>query len=94
MDCIDTILEYFKDADVVNQFSKRIWVSKFILGLMKELHETKNYIKVQNCLILLLNLFFQIDVADHYHTKGKSTKNLSEKERSQLFELLRTEFNN
>ena len=92
--CIDRILQFYEDKSLVNTPQGRIWLSQVLIRLMKELDEGQsNFLEVRNCLILLLNLFTNIKAPDHYHTKGKSIEDLTEKEKRQLFSLLKSEIN-
>ncbi|MHA1149975.1 MAG: hypothetical protein ACTSR8_17190 [Promethearchaeota archaeon] len=96
MDCYDRILSYYHektedfDSDVV-----KVWLNKFLVQLMSEFSRNPNYLRLRNCLLLLVNLFFkQIDVPDHFHKQGKSIKKLSSADKAELERLLRAEFNN
>ena len=92
--CIDRILEFYENQSLINTPQGRIWLGQTLIRLMNELDEGRtNFLEVRNCLILLLNLFTNIEVPDHYHTKGKSVKELSEKDRAKLFSLLKSELN-
>ena len=92
--CIDRILEFYENQSLINTPQGRIWLSKVILRLMRELDERRsNLLEVRNCLILLLNLFTTIEAPDHYHNKGKSIEELTEKEKRKLFGLLKSEIN-
>jgi hypothetical protein len=90
--CIDKILEFYEDQSIVNTPQGRIWLSQVLIRLMKDLDEGRtDFLEVRNCLILLLNLFSNIESPDHYHNKGKNSKELSELEKRQLFGLLKSE---
>ena len=88
------ILEFYGDKSLINTREKRLWFSQILIRLMKELDEGRsNFLEVRNDLILLLNLFTNIAIPDHYHNKGRLNKELSETERRQLFGLLKSEIN-
>jgi hypothetical protein len=53
-----------------------------------------NDLELQNCLILLVNLFSNNDSPDHYNHRGISTQELANNERDTYKEILRTEFLN
>ena len=92
--CIDRILEFYENQKLINTPQGRIFLSQVIIRLMKELDEGhSNFLEVRNCLILLLNLFTNIEAPDHYHSKGKSVEELTEKEKRELFGLLKSEIN-
>ncbi len=92
--CINRILEYYENQSLINTPQGRIWLSQTLIRLMNDLDAGhSNFLEVRNCLILLLNLFTNIEVPDHYHTKGKSVEELSEKDRTKLFTLLKSELN-
>ncbi len=94
MDCFDRILEFYEKKEFFNSLQGRIWLDLIVVKLMKELEESPmSNDRIRNCLIFLLNLCFGIEYPDHYHTKGKSSKELTEKERKQLSDLLRVELN-
>jgi len=48
-------------------------------------------LRVKNCLLLVLNLFFNLESPDILYNKGKSSKDLSNKERSQMCDAIRME---
>ncbi|UCC18929.1 MAG: hypothetical protein JSV62_12585 [Promethearchaeota archaeon] len=86
-DCFDKILEIYDNSEV-----KRY---KALIKLMKELDkEISNAIRVRNCLILLVNLCFNPESPDYAYNKGKSSRELSKDERSEMNELLKCELNN
>ncbi|MFX1391240.1 MAG: hypothetical protein ACFE9Z_14335 [Promethearchaeota archaeon] len=86
-DCLDKILDIYENSEV-----KRY---HFLITLMKDLdREISNAIRIRNCLILLVNLFFNPDSPDYAYNKGKSTRQLSQTEKHEMLELLRCEFNN
>jgi len=86
-DCFDKILEITSKGEVTKY--------KVIIKLMKDLEdELSNALRVRNCLLFLLNLSFNEGYGDYLSSRGKEPKELNEKERFQMQELLRWEFNN
>ena len=91
-DCYDKILEEFGRNE---DFKKaQAWIGQVLIQLMDDLNDPSNYLRIRNCLILLLNLFYDYSGPDHYHKKGKSSSDLSLQEKQQFLNLLREEFNN
>ena len=97
MDCINQILSFYNDtASKENQDSQevRIWSLNTLRRLMETLNSEKDHLRVKNCLLLILNLFFDLDSPDNLSNKGKSSKELSNAERRQMCDLLKMELNN
>lgn len=67
---------------------------RIIVKLMNNLKNGSNVLNVRNCLIILINLCFEIEYSDYMDNIGKSIDELSDTERSQVWELLMAEFNN
>ena len=89
MDCIDRILEFFNKKNSHELREIRIRIGKILIKLMEDLKNPQNLVLVQSCLILLINLFFDIEPPDHYHLQGKSTSELSEDELDNVNDLLK-----
>ena len=89
MDCIDKILEFYEKKDSHELREIKIRLGKILIKLMEDLGNPQNLGQVQNCLILLINLFFDIEPPDHYHIQGKSRSELSEDELDKVNELLK-----
>ena len=94
--CIDEILEFYSKSTDNNfkDFNREKWLynSKYLMKLMKRLDkESDNYESIKNCIIFLMNLCFDIENPDHYHTKGKAIKELSEGEKEDYKILLKAE---
>ncbi len=86
-DCLDEILDIYGNSEV-NRY-------KILISLMKDLDkELSNAIRVRNCLLLLINLFFNPESPDYAYNKGKSPPELSQYEKHEMLELLRCEFHN
>ncbi len=94
MECYDVILKMYRDNELVEQSRVLdVKTNKCIINLMKKLeNKTKDKTDVKNCLILLINLFFNLEYPDHYHTKGKDFESLSDKEKGLVFNMLKDEF--
>ena len=98
-DCIDAILDFYSKHKSKENNKENMWIGSYLINLMnnfeKDLPDTeRQYLEVRNCLILLINLLLGIKFPDHYHTRGKSVKDLNVVEKHQFFDLLRTEINN
>ncbi|MGQ4875687.1 MAG: hypothetical protein ACP6IY_16600 [Promethearchaeia archaeon] len=93
MDCLDKILEYYNICENYNSEPTKIWLAGVINKLMIDLKKSRDYSKIKNCLILLINLFFGIENPDHLHSKGKSIDSLSKKDKKILKKILEEEFN-
>ena len=94
MSCIDKILEFYENAEMINSIRGKIWFSQILVRLMTELDEGHtNFLEVRNCLILLLNLASNTEAPDLYQNKGKDSGDLSDNEKQDLYELLQSELN-
>jgi len=95
-DCFDEILKFYEET-VQEEFfevEKEKWLynSKYLINLMKHLDkESNNYERVKNCILFLMNLCFDLKDPDHYHSKGKSTEELTKTEKENYKILLKTE---
>ena len=89
MDCIDRILEFYDKKNSHELRDIKIRLGQILIKLMYDLGNPQNLGLVQNCLILLINLFFDIEPPDHYHLQGKSRSELSEDELNKVNELLK-----
>ncbi len=92
MDCYDQILDLYGKREELQE--SQLVIGQILISLMRDLNEPSNYLRVRNCLILFLNLFFNFEAPDHYHKKGKSSMNLSKIERKNYMDLLSGEFCN
>ena len=93
-DCINQILEFYACNDTAsedNQESQivKIWSLKALTSLMEGLKNENDYLRVKNCLILVINLFFDLESPDILCHKGKSSKCLSNTERSSMCDSLK-----
>lgn len=59
---------------------------------MKDLSKLYESLQIQNCLILLINLFC-VDAPDRYHEQGKLISELSKDELEQLYHSISIELN-
>jgi len=96
MDCIDKILNFYNQKDDQKEQEVKAKIGKVLIELMEDLKEPeeRNYLRVRNCLILLINLFLDVESVDRFHLQGKSRDDLSKEETEDLSELLKSEVNN
>ncbi|MFX1410233.1 MAG: hypothetical protein ACFFA6_07765 [Promethearchaeota archaeon] len=86
-DCIKKILEIYDNSEVTKYF--------ILIKLMRDLKEnSSNILKIRDCLLLLINLCFDLGCPDDFNNKGKIVRQLSEKEKSQMCKILKIELNN
>ncbi len=86
-DCFDKILKASSKSDVTQY--------KVIIKLIKDLEDgISNTLRFRNCLIFLINLCFEQEYCDYTDRIGRHTLDLSEDERTQMFDVLRWEVNN
>ncbi|MBY9010250.1 MAG: hypothetical protein KGD74_10335 [Candidatus Lokiarchaeota archaeon] len=99
MDCIANILDFYNMKsksmkDDQSNFNK-VWLSNLLIKIMKNFNRDKNNdLELQNCLILLVNLFSDDDSPDFYNKKGIDTHELRNSEKSLFTETLKSEFLN
>ena len=97
MDCIANIIDFYnrksKDEEIdISQFNK-VSLSNLLIKIMNNFNSGRtNDLELQNCLILLVNLFSNNDSPDNYNHKGKSTQELVNNERTTYEEILKSEF--
>ncbi|MFX0188353.1 MAG: hypothetical protein ACFE8A_11530 [Candidatus Hodarchaeota archaeon] len=91
MDCIDKILDFYKNQEIYKFNEVKIRLGKILIELMNDLNNPSNLFRVRNCLVLLINLFFDIDYPDHLHKQGKPLCDLSEEELKIVHDLLKSE---
>ena len=97
MDCINQILSFYNDNESKeNQDSQevQVWSLNAVRRLMESLNSEKDNLRVKNCLLLMLNLFFNLDSPDNLCNKGKSSKDLSNTERRQMCDSIKMALNN
>lgn len=96
MDCLDKILIYYENKETNRSRAINAWIGHILVDLMGALEEDnpKNYLRVRNCLLLLVNLFFDVEHPDHYHSQGISVHEITEKERIKFIEILKSEITN
>lgn len=97
-DCYDKILTLYHEklGENIVEINNETWVlnSDYLRKIVDQLdNKINNYEKMKNCLILLINLCFGIEDPDHYTSKGKSFKDLSNSEKEDYKTLLKTETN-
>jgi hypothetical protein len=96
MDCIDNILNYYQSKDTQNLDAINSWICNILVNLLEDLVEinSQNFLRVRNCLILLINLFFNVDYPEDLNIKGKTIEELTDDERSQVLQILKSEIIN
>jgi hypothetical protein len=97
MDCINQILSFYNDVErKANQESQevRAWSYNTMRRLMESLNSEEDHLRVKNCLLLVLNLFFNLEPPDDLSNKGKSAKDLSNTERRQMCDSIKMALNN
>ena len=95
MDCLDEILIYYENKETHRSREIQAWISHILVDLMGNLEDNnpKNYLRVRNCLLLLVNLFFDIENPDHYHSQGIPIHEITEQKRIKFIEILKSEIN-
>jgi hypothetical protein len=97
MDCVAQILDFYnrKIDDKQAPLNYKLYLSNLLIKIMKNFSEGKtNDFELQNCLILLINLFSDHDSPDHYNNKGKNANDIADEEKSLFKEILKREFIN
>ncbi len=99
MDCVANILDFYnreskeREDDLPN-FNK-VWLSNLLIKIMKNFNKDKNNdLELQNCLILLVNLFSNNDSPDFYNKKGIDTLELVNSDKIHFTDILKSEFLN
>lgn len=99
MDCVANILDFYnrksKDReDDLPNFNK-VWLSNLLIKIMENVNKDKNNdLELQNCLILLVNLFSDDDCPDFYNKKGIDTHELGNSDKLHFTDILKSEFLN
>ena len=99
MDCVANILDFYnresKDReDDLPNFNK-VWLSNLLIKIMKNFNKDKNNdLELQNCLILLVNLFSNDESPDFYNKKGINSQELANSDKSHFTDILKSEFLN
>ena len=99
MDCIANILDFYNIKsksmeDDLESFNKGC-LSKLLIKIMKNFNrDKKNDLELQNCLILLVNLFSNNESPDFYNQKGIDTHELINSDKITFSEILKSEFLN
>jgi len=96
MDCVDQILEFYKNkanSEIEKAQLNKVWLSKLLIKIMKNFNGKKtDDLELKNCLILLVNLFSDNDTPDFYNHKGKNSKQIANEEKASFKEILKSEF--
>jgi len=86
-DCIKKILEIYDNSEDTKYF--------ILIKLMRDLKEnSSNILKIRDCLLLLINLSFDLGCPDNFNKKGIIVHQLSREEKNYMCNLLKSEFNN
>ncbi len=99
MDCVANILDFYNMKsksmeDDLASFNKGL-LSKLLIKIMKNFNRDKNNdLELQNCLILLVNLFSNNESPDFYNKKGIDAQELINSDKSVFTDILKTEFLN
>lgn len=99
MDCVANILDFYnrksKDReDDLPNFNK-VWLSNLLIKIMENINKDKNNdLELQNCLILLVNLFSDDNCPDFYNKKGIDTHELGNSDKLHFTDILKSEFLN
>ena len=96
MDCLDEILIHYENKETQRSREIKTWISHLLVDLMRDLegNSQESNLRVRNCLLLLLNLFFDVENPDHYHSQGVPINEITEKERQKCIEILKSEITN
>jgi len=97
MDCVANILDFYnkksKDEEIDLSHFNKFWLSNLLIKIMKNCNEGRtNDLELQNCLILLVNLFSNDDSPDFYNAKGKIVQELLDDDKSKYISILKSEF--
>ena len=97
MDCVANILDFYnsksKDEEIDTSNFNKVWLSNLLIKIMNNFNKGRtNDLELQNCLILLVNLFSNDDSPDFYNKKGKNVRELLDNDRSNYIDLLKSEF--
>lgn len=93
LDCVDQIMDFYNKKNTINVNKLKIWLSNALIKLMKKMHKDRDLLNIRNCLLLLINLFFEDDGhADYLENKGLQTADLTGEERTVLCDILKKEF--
>ena len=99
MDCVSNIIDFYNRKskgmeDDLSNFNK-VWFSNLLIKIMENFNRDKiNDLELQNCLILLVNLFSNNDCPDFYNKKGIDTQELINSDKLLFKETLKSEFLN
>ena len=97
MDCVTNILDFYndksKDEEIDLSHLNKVWLSNLLIKIMKSFNQGRtNDLELQNCLILLVNLFSEDDSPDFYNKKGKNVRELLNDDKSNYIDILKSEF--
>jgi len=97
MDCVNNILDFYnnksKKEEIDISHLNKVWLSNLLIKIMNNFNEGRtNDLELQNCLILLVNLFSNDESPDYYNKKGKNIRELLDDEKSNYIDILKSEF--
>lgn len=92
MDCIDRLLKAYHKTENTSPDETEEKASQIIVKIMNKFQEHNDSEYVKNCLLLMINLFYNKDNPDYIHSQGKEVDDISPEEKSLLVETLKTEF--
>ena len=85
-DCLDKVLKVHEANEIAKYFA--------LIEIMDEAkRDSSNRLKTRNCLLLLINLCFEINDPDYIFNKGKLKNDLTQLEKCELLDILKYEFN-
>jgi len=90
MDCFDEILCYYNEKNRT-VLSTHLWCTQYLIKLTGARSGDMTTSKIENCIILLLNLFI-FEVPDRFHSLGKSIKELDNSDKGEVITILKSEF--
>ncbi len=95
-DCYDQILKYYygKLKDNYFEINDETWIynANYLRKLVNKLDKKiNNYEKIKNCLLLLINLCFDVDEPVFFGTQGKSSEDLTNSEKEDYKTVLKEE---
>lgn len=92
MDCIDKLLRAYNKTEKASPDETEEKASQIIVKIMNKFQKHNDSEYVKNCLLLLINLFYNEDNPDYIHHQGKKVEDISPEEKSLLIKTLKTEF--
>ena len=99
MDCVSSIIDFYNsklnDKQIDSRKFSRVYLSTILIKIMNGFTEGKtDDLELKNCLILLVNLFTDLESPDHYNDKGRNAKEIVNDDKVEYKEILKREFLN